>query len=115
MMPASVNARATRATCATVTPFCIRSSRRLDATSRPPVTATQPERASSAASSGVKVFSKRMLPHQVITTFRSRRRWASARSAAGGAASSTKWKPVWPVSAHEGDDAIDEQSAEATS
>ncbi len=66
MTPASVNARVTRATCSTVTPFFISSSRRSDATSSPPLIATQPERASSSTSSGVKVFSKRMLPHQVI-------------------------------------------------
>ena len=66
MMPASVNARVTRATCSTVTPFFMRSSSRSDATSSPPLTATQPDSASSAQSSGVNVFSKRMLPHQVI-------------------------------------------------
>ena len=66
MMPASVKARVTRATCSTVTPFFISASRRSDATSSPPLTATQPDRASSSASSGVKAFSKRMLPHQVI-------------------------------------------------
>ena len=52
MMPASVNARVTRATCATVTPFCISFSRRSDATSRPPLIATQPDSASSAAQLG---------------------------------------------------------------
>ncbi len=68
MMPASVNARVTRATCSTVTPFFMRSSSRSDATSRPPLTATQPDSASSAQSSGVNVFSKRMLPHHVIAS-----------------------------------------------
>ena len=90
MTPASVSARVTRATCATVTPFFMSSSSRSDATSSPPDSATQPERASSAASSGVKVFSKRMLPHHVQTTLRAISRSASARSPAGGAASSTK-------------------------
>ena len=66
MMPASVNARVTRATCSTVTPFFMSSSSRSDATSSPPLTATQPGLASSAQSSGVNVFSKRMLPHQVM-------------------------------------------------
>ena len=83
MMPASVNARLTRATCSTVTPFFISVSSRSEATSRPPLTATQPDRASSSASSGVKVFSKRMLPHQVMVTPRAIRRSARARSAGG--------------------------------
>ena len=98
MMPASVNARVTRATCSTVTPFFMSSSSRSDATSSPPLTATQPESASSAQSSGVNVFSKRMLPHHVIASFSAMSRFASARSPAGGAASSTRWKPVSPVS-----------------
>ena len=49
MMPASVNARVTRATCSTVTPFFMSSSNRSEATSRPPLTATQPESASRLA------------------------------------------------------------------
>ncbi len=68
MTPASVKARVTRATCSTVTPFCISASSRLEATSRPPVTAMQPARAIRSQSVGVKVFSKRMFPHQVIAT-----------------------------------------------
>ena len=90
MMPASVNARVTRATCSTVTPFFMSSSNRSDATSSPPLTATQPASASSWQSSGVKVFSKRMLPHQVMLSFSAIRRFASARMPAGGAASSTR-------------------------
>ena len=102
MTPASVKARVTRATCSTVTPFCISASNRLEATSSPPVTAMQPARAISAQSAGVNVFSKRMFPHQVIETPRSSSRSETARSMAGGAASSTKWKPVSPVSATSG-------------
>ena len=90
MMPASVKARVTRATCSTVTPFLMSCSSRSEATSSPPDTATQPERASSSVSAGVNDFSKRMLPHQVMTTLRSMSRVASARRPAGGAASSTK-------------------------
>jgi hypothetical protein len=66
MTPASVNARVTRATCSTVTPFFISASRRSEATSSPPLTATQPDAASSWHSSGVNAFSKRMLPHHVM-------------------------------------------------
>ena len=90
MTPASVKARVTRATCSTVTPFCISASSRLDATSRPPVMAMQPARAISAQSAGLNVFSNRMFPHQVMATPRSRSRSESARNMAGGAASSTK-------------------------
>ena len=69
------------------------ASSRSEATSRPPVTAMQPLSASSVQSAGVKVFSKRMLPHQEISTLRRSSSCASAFKAEGGAASSTKWKP----------------------
>ena len=59
----------------------------------------QPLSASSWHSAGLKLFSKRMLPHQVMARRRRCSSSASARSIFGGAASSTKWKPVWPVSA----------------
>ena len=99
MTPASVNARATRATCSTVTPFFISASRRSDATSSPPLTATQPERASSSTSSGVKcLLEADVAPPGDRDAAARCSRSASARSIAGGAASSTKWKPVSPVS-----------------
>jgi hypothetical protein len=85
-----VKARVTRATCSTVTPFCMSASSRLEATSSPPVTAMHPARAIRSQSAGVKVFSNRMFPHQVTRTPRSMSRCDSARSIAGGAASSTK-------------------------
>ena len=89
-MPASAKALVTRATWSTETPLFISVSRRSEATSRPPLMAMQPLSASCRQSCGVKVFSKRMLPHQLIA---SRRRCSSAASAFsdfGGAASSTK-------------------------
>ncbi|MNL24039.1 hypothetical protein D3C87_1454580 [compost metagenome] len=97
-MPASENARVTRATWSTDTPFFIRFSKRSDATSKPPDTAMQPLSASSSHSSGLKVFSKRMLPHHEMPALRSMSSVASALSDLGGAASSTKWNPVCPVS-----------------
>jgi hypothetical protein len=60
--------------------------------------AMQPLSASCWHSSGVKDFSKRMLPHQRCHAARCSSA-ASAFSDFGGAASSTKWKPVCPVSA----------------
>src|SRR3569833_1401981 len=45
-------------------------------------------------SSGVKVFSKRILPHHSMVRFSATRRFARERRPAGGAASSTRWKPV---------------------
>ena len=59
----------------------------------------QPLSASCWHSSRVKDFSKRMLPHHEIASWRRCSSAASAFSALGGAASSTKWKPVCPVSA----------------
>jgi hypothetical protein len=58
----------------------MRSSRRFDATSsrRSPPRSRSP--ASNWHSSGVKVFSKRMLPHQVMLSLSSMSRFASARS-----------------------------------
>ncbi|EWS63834.1 hypothetical protein Y695_02931 [Hydrogenophaga sp. T4] len=97
-MPASLKPLVTRATCSTDTPFFIRFSSLSLATSRPPLMAMQPLCASSSASSGVKVFSKRMLPHHEMLSWRRISSSASALSALGGAASSTKWNPVWPVS-----------------
>ena len=114
MMPASVKLRVTCATWATLTPFCIRASRRSSATSSPPVTATQPARAMSWQTSGVKKVSKRMLPHQVAVTPRSSRRSESFFSRAGGAASSTRWNPVWPVSRISASMRSTNRSAEAT-
>ena len=61
--------------------------------------AMQPLSASWRHSSGVKDFSKRMLPHQLMLRPRRASSSAIAFSILGGAASSTKWKPVWPVSA----------------
>ncbi|MNR34544.1 hypothetical protein D3C85_1523240 [compost metagenome] len=89
-MPASEKALVTRATWSTDTPFFISSSKRSDATSSPPETAMQPLSASRLHSSGLKVFSKRMLPHQLMSLPRSSSSWARALSALGGAASSTK-------------------------
>ena len=80
----------TRATCSTDTPFFISFNRRSEATSSPPDTAMQPLSASSWQTSGVKDFSKRMLPHHEIATPRRSSSSASAFSALGGAASSTK-------------------------
>ena len=89
-MPASENARVTRATCSTVTPFFIRLSRRSEATSSPPEIAMQPLSASSWQSSRLKDFSKRILPHHEIASLRFLISAASAFNAFGGAASSTK-------------------------
>ena len=90
MMPAWVKPSVTRATCAMVTPFSMRASRRSEATSSPPEMAMQPEAASRRQRSGEKVFSKRMLPHQVMATRRLSSSTARSRRARGGAASSTK-------------------------
>ena len=89
-MPASVNARVTRATWSTDTPFFIRVSSRSEATSSPPEIAMQPLSAISSARSGVKVFSNRTLPHQLMPVPRAISSVARALSALGGAASSTK-------------------------
>ncbi len=110
MMPASVNARVTRATCSTVTPLFMSAEQAIGGDLEP-AAHRDAARARRAArhSSGVNVFSNRMLPHQVMTTPRAISRSASARRPAGGAASSTKWNPVCPVSAIDRLDAIDEQ------
>jgi hypothetical protein len=71
----------------------------------------QPLSASCRQSSGVKDFSKRMLPHQEIARLRRASSSARALRALGGAASSTKWKPVWPVSCDHGLDAVHQQLA----
>ena len=97
-MPASAKALVTRATCSTDTPFFISLSRRSEATSSPPEMAMQPLSASCWHKAGVNDFSKRMLPHQLIATRRRCSSAASAFSDFGGAASSTKWNPVCPVS-----------------
>ena len=89
-MPASAKPRVTRATWSTDTPFFIRASSRSDATSRPPEMAMHPLSASCWHSAGVKVFSKRMLPHHEMATRRRCNSWASALRDFGGAASSTK-------------------------
>ena len=46
----------------------------------------------------VNVFSNLMFVHQVMRTLRSIKAFANARNIFGGAASSTKWKPLTPVS-----------------
>ena len=97
-MPASLKARVTRATCSTDTPFFISLSSRSEATSSPPEIATQPLAARASHSSGVKVFSKRTLPHHEMSSLRRCSSSARPHKALGGAASSTKWKPVCPVS-----------------
>ena len=66
MIPASVKACATRATCATVIPFSIKASSRSEATSRPPVTAMQPDSASRAHS----LANVRMTPEQMVEEVR---------------------------------------------
>ena len=80
----------TCATCSTDTPFFIKSSKRSEATSSPPDIAMHPLLAKSCANSGVKVFSKRILPHQEIVVCRRSSSAASAFNTLGGAASSTK-------------------------
>ncbi len=79
--------------------FFISCSRRSEATSSPPEMAIQPLSASNWHKSGVNDFSNRTLPHHEIATLRRSSSCANAFSTLGGAASSTKWKPVWPVSA----------------
>ena len=68
-----------------------------DATSRPPETATQPESFNKKHKSLVKLFSNRIFVHQVTTSFLLKISRATSRIKAGGAASSTKWKPFSPV------------------
>ena len=71
-------------------PFFIFSNKRSEAASSPAVTAMQPDAANNRHRSGEKASSKRMLPHHVMVTPRSRSRRAKDFKAAGGAASSTK-------------------------
>jgi hypothetical protein len=54
MIPASENARVTRATCSTETPFFISFSSRSEATSSPPVTAMQPLSRQQLAQVGIE-------------------------------------------------------------
>jgi hypothetical protein len=71
--------------------------------------ATQPLRARRRHSAGVKVFSKRTLPHQVTVTCRAEQALGQRLSAAGGAASSTKWNPVCAGLGDQRLDAVDQQ------
>ena len=90
MIPASVKFRVTFATCSTVTPLSINSNSRSEATSSPPETAIHPEALSNKHKSMVKLFSNRMLAHQVTDNFLRRISSDRALIKAGGAASSTK-------------------------
>ena len=65
-MFSSANALVTLATCAMSTPFFILANNLSEATSKPPVTAIQPDLDNKEHSSGVNVFSNLMFVHQVI-------------------------------------------------
>ena len=89
-MPDKVKFFITIATCETLTPLLMSSSKRSEATSKPPETPIQPEAFNNKQRSLVKLFSKRIFVHQVITIFHLIISIAKALIKAGGAASSTK-------------------------